>query len=91
MTNAQASQSTVTTFDNNIPIFHPAPPPAATTPAPAAAKPAPKTQVSLMAFGFSDTPHIGNDYAAYGRFLRCKLLITVDSNHIQTPIVGTLA
>jgi hypothetical protein len=43
-----------------------------------------------MAFGFSDTPRIGNDYAAYGRFLRCKLLITVDSNHLQTPIVGTL-
>jgi hypothetical protein len=43
-----------------------------------------------MAFGFVDTPHIGEDYAAYGRFLRCKLLITVDSNHIQTPIVGTL-
>jgi hypothetical protein len=90
VTDAQASRSTVTTFDNNIPIFHPAPPPAPTTPAPAPTKSAPKAQVSLMAFSFSDTPHIGPDYAAYGRFLRCKLLITVDSNHIQTPIVGTL-
>jgi hypothetical protein len=43
-----------------------------------------------MAFAFSETTHLGTTYAAYGRFLRCKLLITVDSNHIQTPIVGTL-
>jgi hypothetical protein len=90
VTNAQASQSTVTTFDNNIPIFHPAPPPAPVNPTPSAAKRAPKTPVSLMAFEFSDTPHISDEYAAYGRFLRCKLLITVDSNHIQTPIVGTI-
>ena len=90
VTNAQASQSTVTTFDNNIPTFHPASPPAPANPTPSAAKSAPKTPVSLMAFQFSDTPHIGDEYAAYGRFLRCKLLITVDSNHIQTPIVGTI-
>jgi hypothetical protein len=89
-TDAQASQSTVTTFDNNIPIFHPAPPPAPPAPTPSATKPAPKTPVSFMAFGFSDAPHLSDNYAAYGRFLRCKLLITVDSNHIQTPIVGTL-
>ena len=43
-----------------------------------------------MAFAFSDTPRLGDAYAAYGRFLRCKLLITVDSNRIQTPIVGVL-
>jgi type IV secretory pathway VirB10-like protein len=90
VTDAQVSQSTVTTFDNNIPIFHPAPPPTPTAPTTTPSKAAPKTPLSLMAFGFSDTPRIGNDYAAYGRFLRCKLLITVDSNHIQTPIVGTL-
>jgi len=90
VTNAQASQSTVTTFDNNIPIFHPASPPAPANPTPSAAKLAPKTPVALMAFQFSDTPHISSEYAAYGRFLRCKLLITVDSNHIQTPIVGTI-
>jgi hypothetical protein len=87
--NAEASRSTVTTFDNNIPIFHAAPPP----PAPAAPpnpKPAPKAQTSLMAFSFTDTPRVGEAYAAYGRFLRCKLLITVDSNRIQTPIVGVL-
>lgn len=86
---AEAAQSTVTTFDSNIPIFHaPTQPP--TTPPPAPAKPAPKAPVSLMAFSFSDAAHLGEDYAAYGRFLRCKLLITVDSNHIQTPIVGVL-
>ena len=90
VTNAQASQSTVTTFDNNIPIFHPAASPAPASPAPLPTKPAQKKPVALMAFEFSDSPHISNDYAAYGRFLRCKLLITVDSNHIQTPIVGTL-
>jgi hypothetical protein len=90
VTDAQASQSTVTTFDNNIPVFHPAAPPSSMTITPAPTKPAAKVPLSLMAFGFVDTPHIGEDYAAYGRFLRCKLLITVDSNHIQTPIVGTL-
>jgi hypothetical protein len=90
-TNAQASQSTVTTFDANIPIFHaspPAPMPAPTQTAPP--KSAPKMALSPMAFAFAETPYLGDSYAAYGRFLRCKLLITVDSNHIQTPIVGTL-
>lgn len=89
VTDAQASRSTVTTFDNNIPVFHVPPP----TPLPApsvSTKPAPKIALSPMAFAFSSTTHLGDDYAAYGRFLRCKLLITVDSNHIQTPIVGTL-
>jgi len=91
VTDAQASRSTVTTFDNNIPIFHPPPPVAPQGPAPAALpKPAPKVALSPMAFAFPAATHVGNDYAAYGRFLRCKLLITVDSNHIQTPIVGTL-
>ncbi len=89
VTDAQASHSTVTTFDNNIPIFH-APPPAPTPVPVGAVKTAPQTAISPMAFAFADTPHLGDDYAAYGRFLRCKLLITVDSNHIQTPIVGTL-
>lgn len=89
VTNAQASRSTVTTFDNNIPVFHAAPPPAPVTPPPTKAV-VQKTAVSLMAFSFSDEPRLGDGYAAYGRFLRCKLLITVDSNHIQTPIVGVL-
>jgi hypothetical protein len=92
VTDAQASRSTVTTFDNNIPVFRPAPP--ASTPPQSgitpATKAAPKAQTSLMAFSFSDTPHLSDSYAAYGRFLRCKLLITVDSNSIQTPIVGVL-
>ena len=89
VTDAEASRSSVTTFDNNIPVFRPPPP----TPPPASsvpAKPAPKIALSPMAFAFSDTPRLSEAYAAYGRFLRCKLLITVDSNHIQTPIVGTL-
>jgi len=91
VTNVEASHSTVTTFDNNIPIFHVAPPPQppAST-APATTNVTPKARTSLMAFAFSDTPRLGDAYAAYGRFLRCKLLITVDSNHIQTPIVGVL-
>jgi hypothetical protein len=87
--NAQASQSTVTTYNANIPIFH-APLP---TPQPVTSEPphaAPKPTLSPMAFAFTETTHLGTTYAAYGRFLRCKLLITVDSNHIQTPIVGTL-
>jgi hypothetical protein len=87
--NAESSQSTVTTFDANIPIFHPPPP--APPPAPAEApKTAAKIPLSPMAFAFSASTHLGDGYAAYGRFLRCKLLITVDSNHIQTPIVGTV-
>jgi hypothetical protein len=89
VTDAQASRSTVTTFDNNIPIFH-VPPPAPFPVPPTSVKVAPKIALSAMAFAFADTPHLGDSYAAYGRFLRCKLLITVDSNHIQTPIVGTL-
>jgi hypothetical protein len=89
VTDAQASRSTVTTFDNNIPVFHvPPPPPAPTTPEPV--KATPKAPTSLMAFAFSNVSQIGDAYAAYGRFLRCKLLITVDSNRIQTPIVGTV-
>jgi hypothetical protein len=87
--NAEASRSTVTTFDNNIPVFHAAPPSPVPS-APVATKPAPKAQTSLMAFAFTDSPRVGDAYAAYGRFLRCKLLITVDSNRIQTPIVGVL-
>jgi hypothetical protein len=86
--NAEASRSTVTTFDNNIPIFHAAPPTPTQSPVVATVKPAPKAQTPLMAFSFSDTPRVGEAYAAYGRFLRCKLVITVDSNRIQTPIVG---
>jgi hypothetical protein len=89
VTDAQASRSTVTTFDGNIPVFQ-VPPPTPSPAPPAPVKPAPKLAFSPMAFAFSDTPHVGDAYAAYGRFLRCKLLITVDSNHIQTPIVGTL-
>ncbi len=87
-TDAEASRSTVTTFDSNMPIFHAAPPPVPATPPPA--KPASKSAITLVAFADSDAPRIGNAYAAYGRFLRCKLLITVDSNRIQTPIVGIL-
>jgi hypothetical protein len=86
VTDTQASHATVTTYDANIPLFHPAPPQVPQTPTPA--KPAPKAPLTLMAFGASDTPQLGNTYAAYGRFLRCKLLITVDSNRIETPIVG---
>ena len=89
VTDAQASRSTVTTFDNNIPVFR-VPPPAPSPVPSAPVKTEPKIAVSPMAFAFADTPRLGDDYAAYGRFLRCKLLITVDSNHIQTPIVGTL-
>jgi len=89
VTDAQASRSTVTTFDNNIPIFHPPKPAPPQSPA-TLPKPAPKLALSPMAFAFPSTIHVGEDYAAYGRLLRCKLLITVDSNHIQTPIVGTL-
>jgi len=87
-TEAEASRSTVTTFDSNMPIFHAAPPSAPVTPP--ATKAAPKSAITLVAFADSDAPRIGNVYAAYGRFLRCKLLITVDSNRIQTPIVGIL-
>jgi hypothetical protein len=91
LTNAQTARSTVTTFDNNIPVFHAAPrPQASANPSSASVKPPPKVALAPMAFSFNDTAHVGQDYAAYGRFLRCKLLITVDSNHIQTPIVGTL-
>jgi len=85
---AEASQSKVTTFDSDMPIFHVAPAPAPVTPA--ATKPAQKSALTLVAFAESDSPRIGDAYAAYGRFLRCKLLITVDSNRIQTPIVGVL-
>jgi hypothetical protein len=85
---AEASQSKVTTFDSDMPIFHVAPAPAPVTPAPT--KPAQKSALTLLAFAESDSPRIGDAYAAYGRFLRCKLLITVDSNRIQTPIVGIL-
>jgi hypothetical protein len=88
--NAQTSRSTVTTFDNDIPVFHAAPPPPPANPSSAPAKAEPKVALAPMAFSFTDAAHVGQDYAAYGRFLRCKLLITVDSNHIQTPIVGTL-
>jgi type IV secretory pathway VirB10-like protein len=85
---AEASQSKVTTFDSDMPVFHIAPAPVPVTPPPTRATP--KSDVSLMAFTDSDEPRIGDAYAAYGRFLRCKLLITVDSNRIQTPIVGIL-
>jgi hypothetical protein len=85
---AEASQSKVTTFDSDMPVFHVAPAPVPVTPPPI--KATPKSDVSLMAFTDSDEPRIGDAYAAYGRFLRCKLLITVDSNRIQTPIVGIL-
>jgi len=83
---AEASQSKVTTFDSDMPVFHATPAPAPV--APATMKPVQKSALSLLAFTESDAPRIGDDYAAYGRFLRCKLLITVDSNRIQTPIVG---
>ena len=90
---AEASRSTVTTFDSNMPIFH-STPALALAAAPATAsptgKPASKTALTLMAFPDANESRIGDAYAAYGRFLRCKLLITVDSNRIQTPIVGVL-
>jgi hypothetical protein len=85
---AEASQSKVTTFDSDMPVFHVAPPSPPVVLPPA--RPEPKSALSLLAFTDSDAPRIGDAYAAYGRFLRCKLLITVDSNRIQTPIVGIL-
>jgi len=88
LVDAEASQSKVTTFDSDMPIFHVAPSPAPLIPPPT--KATQKSAISLMAFTDSDAPRIGDAYAAYGRFLRCKLLITVDSNRIQTPIVGIL-
>ena len=85
---AEASQSKVTTFDSDMPVFHAARPPAPVTSP--STKATPKSSLSVLAFTDSDVPRIGEAYAAYGRFLRCKLLITVDSNRIQTPIVGIL-
>jgi hypothetical protein len=85
---AQMSQAKVTTFDSDMPIFHVAPAPVPVLPPPTKAEP--KAAISLLAFTDADAPRIGEDYAAYGRLLRCKLLITVDSNRIQTPIVGIL-
>jgi hypothetical protein len=87
--NAESSQSTVTTFDANIPIFQPPSPTPPSAPA-EVPKTAAKVPLSPMAFAFAASTYLGDGYAAYGRFLRCKLLITVDSNHIQTPIVGTV-
>ncbi|MDE1171727.1 MAG: TrbI/VirB10 family protein [Verrucomicrobium sp.] len=86
--NAQASQSTVTTLDNGIPVFHaPAPRRAAATTQPHRSGNLP---TSFLAFPISDRPQLGAAYAAYGRLIRCKLVITVDSNRIQTPILGTV-
>ena len=83
--NAQASQSTVTTYDSNLPVFHKQEGPKT---APQALHRNDRLPTSLMAFPISEQSQLSPAYAAYGRFVRCKLLITVDSNRIETPIVG---
>ena len=89
--NAEASRSTVTTFDNNIPCL---PRGTACSPVPSApvtTKPAPKAQTSLMAFAFSDSAASGRGLRGLRAVSALQIgLITVDSNRIQTPIVGVL-
>ncbi len=88
-TSATASESTVTTYQNDIPVFPESKPAAPTAAGQDSARPVMRSQPStMMAFPINDEPQLGSTYRAYGRFLRCKLLITVDSNHIKTPIVG---
>lgn len=78
----------------------PAPAPAPTpTPAVAEATPTPtpgaqKVQIPALSLyynapaGDSEEAVVSENYAPFGRLLQCKLVITVDSSSIRTPIVG---
>lgn len=86
---AQASQSTVTTFESDMPVFRRGETKQA--PAPVVVKTnSANLPIPLLFFAIPEQPPLGSAYAAFGRFIRCKLFNTVDSNRIQTPIVGII-
>jgi hypothetical protein len=64
-------------------------------PTPAPAKPQSKAPELPPISLFADSPsteqagdQLSDDYAPFGRLIRCELIVTVDSSSINTPIVG---
>ncbi len=72
----------------------PAPPPpsgrAMTPPVVAAApKPPPVLPLSLMAVAREEAPHkIARLAAPYGRLIPCETVVTIESNRLETPVIG---
>ena len=44
--------------------------------------------ISLYVSAEKEEPPLSEDYAPFGRLLQCKLVVTVDSSSIETPIIG---
>ena len=44
--------------------------------------------ISLYVSTEKEEPPLSEDYAPFGRLLQCKLVVTVDSSAIETPIIG---
>lgn len=85
-----ATTATMTSFETSIQ------PPSRTqkaTPTPSTERT--KTQLPVtsisrtpMAIYVSREESVSNEFAAFGRLLRCQLVNTVDSSRIETPIIG---
>lgn len=87
-----ATTATVTTFERQI-----APPPRTiATPVPAPVREITRTPATTpvaaprtpMAIFVSKEETVSEDFAAFGRLLRCQLVNTIDSSRIETPIIG---
>lgn len=51
-------------------------------------KPPPPLPLNLFAGRISNGPALSSQYAPFGRLVPCELTITVESNSIDTPIIG---
>jgi hypothetical protein len=90
----------VETVTRDMTAFNPpkdAPAKASPTPSPAPAKPQAKPRELPPISLFPDSPRgeqaddpLSDDYAPFGRLIRCELIVTVDSSSINTPIVGLI-
>lgn len=91
---AQATTAKHTEFVENIPATPPAQAkPVAPAPVQDAARPipAPKPPPPIPQAIFATKEELRSDYyLPYGRLLRCELVNAVESNNIETPIIGLI-
>lgn len=68
-----------------LPPNHPAIPPRAVV----AAKPPPILPLSLMAMAREEAPRkVTKFIAPYGRLIPCETVVTIESNRLETPVIG---
>jgi len=91
-TSISRAHSGIEDLANDVPRYRAAPAhPSAPPPPPVVVQQGPPPEVIPIGIGrpaASDTPYLSTESAPYGRLIKCKLLITVDSSAIATPIIG---